>query len=144
MLYTVIKQNSYQDSINLMLLTNEVSTLNGVKKSQVMMGTDANKDIFRSADLYTDEVDKATPNDMVIVVDTDDQAVVDQVIEKADQFLTDLSVKKESDSVTNVSNWKEALAALPNANMALFSIPGIYAADEIEHALDEGLHVFFF
>ncbi|HJB22812.1 MAG TPA: acyl-CoA synthetase FdrA [Candidatus Jeotgalibaca pullicola] len=144
MLYTVIKQNSYQDSINLMLLTNEVSTLNGVKKSQVMMGTDANKDIFRSADLYTDEVDKATPNDMVIVVDTDDQAVVDQVIEKADQFLTDLSVKKESDSVTNVSNWKEALAALPNANMALFSIPGIYAADEIEHALDEGLHVFSF
>lgn len=144
MLYTVIKQNSYQDSINLMILTNEVSTLNGVKKSQVMMGTDANKDIFRSADLYTDEVDKATPNDMVIVVDTDNQAVVDQVIEKADQFLTDLSVKKESDSVTNVSNWKEALAALPNANMALFSIPGIYAADEIEHALDEGLHVFSF
>lgn len=46
MLKTVIKQNSYQDSINLMLLTNQINTLEGVAQSQIMMGTDANKDIF--------------------------------------------------------------------------------------------------
>ena len=43
-------QNNYQDSINLMLLTNEVNALEGVNKSAVMMGTDANKDIFRNSD----------------------------------------------------------------------------------------------
>lgn len=144
MLYTVIKENSYQDSINLMLLTNAVSTIEGVKKSQVMMGTDANKDIFRSANLYTDEVGKATPNDMVIVVDTEDQAIVDQVIDAADKFLSDLSVKKDTDNIKNVRNWEEAVDALPDANMALVSIPGIYAADEIEKALDRNLHVFSF
>ena len=94
MLYTVVKANSYQDSINLMLLTNEVNTLEGVKQSQVMMGTDANKDIFRSANLFTDEVETATPNDMVIVVDTEDEHVVEKVVSIADQFLSDLSVKK--------------------------------------------------
>ncbi|MDE1547652.1 DUF1116 domain-containing protein [Jeotgalibaca caeni] len=144
MLYTVIKQNSYQDSINLMLLTNEVSTLDGVKQSQIMMGTDANKDIFRTAGLYTDEVGAATPNDMVIVVETDDESVVDQVVKKSEQFLSDLSVKKDSGQVKNVRNWNDALEQLPDANMALFSIPGIYAADEIEKALDKGLHVFSF
>lgn len=144
MLYTVIRQNSYQDSINLMLLTNEVSTLEGVKQSQVMMGTDANKDLFRSANLFTDEVGAATPNDMVIVVETDDEAVVDKVVERADVFLSDLSVKKDSNAMTSVKNWDDAMEQLPDANLALISIPGIYAADEIERSLDRGLHVFSF
>ena len=40
MLYSHIK-NSYQDSINLMLLTNEVNEVEGVKRGQVMMATDS-------------------------------------------------------------------------------------------------------
>lgn len=30
MLFTVVKKNTYQDSINLMLLTNRINTLEGV------------------------------------------------------------------------------------------------------------------
>ena len=48
MLYTIVKQNSYQDSVNLMLLTNKISTMEGINKVQIMMGTPANKDIFKS------------------------------------------------------------------------------------------------
>ena len=144
MLYTVVKQNSYQDSINLMLLTNEVSALDGVVQSQIMMGTDANKDLFKAANLYTDEVEKATPNDMVIVVETEDDTIMERVTEKAEGFLSDLSVKRDSDNIKNVKNWDDALEQLPDANMALLSIPGIYAADEIEKALNRGLHVFSF
>ena len=51
MLFTVVKKNTYQDSINLMLLTNRINTLEGVKQSQIMMATDANKDIYRNAGL---------------------------------------------------------------------------------------------
>lgn len=144
MLYTVIKPNSYQDSINLMLLTNEVSTIEGVIQGQVMMGTDANKDIFKTANLYTDEVEAATANDMVIVVETDDESVVEKVLERSEKFLTDLSVKKQASGTKNVKNWDGAMEVLPDANLALFSIPGIYAAPEIEKALDRGLHVFSF
>ena len=39
MLFTVVKKNTYQDSINLMLLTNRINTLEGVKQSQIMMPT---------------------------------------------------------------------------------------------------------
>lgn len=47
MLNTVILKNNYQDSINLMLLTNTINDLDGVTMSQIMMGTDANKDYFK-------------------------------------------------------------------------------------------------
>lgn len=46
MLFTTIQKNNYQDSINLMLLTNSVNELEGVNKAQVMMATEANKDIM--------------------------------------------------------------------------------------------------
>lgn len=143
-LFTVIKKNSYQDSINLMLLTNEVNALVGVNKSQIMMGTDANKDIFRNAGLLTDEASAADPSDMVVVVDADDKATVGKVLSVATRFLDDLSVKKVAASVQEVTTWEEAIALVPDANMALFSTPGEYTAPEIERALNMGLHVFSF
>lgn len=143
MLYTVIK-DSYQDSINLMLLTNEVNQIEGVNNGQVMMATDANKDMFKTAGLYTPELDKASPNEMAIVVDADSADVVDQVLAKVDDFLADLAKGAESSGTVSVENWDDALAEKPDANLALVSIPGEYAASEIEKALNHDLHVFSF
>ena len=144
MLYTVIKKNSYQDSINLMLLTNSINTLEGVKKSSIMMGTEANKDIFRNSGLLTPEAEAAAPSDMIIVVETDDENVIKIVLEESDKFLNDLAVKKTKNATESVTSLEAALEEMPDANLALFSIPGEYAADEIEKALDKGLHVFSF
>ena len=144
MLYTVVKTNTYQDSINLMLLTNQINTLDGVNRSSIMMGTDANKDIFRNSGLLTCEAQAANPSDMVIVVDADDAAIVDAVLSEAEHFLSDLSVKKQAVGLKEASSWEEAAELLPDANMALFSTPGEYTAPEIERALDMGLHVFSF
>lgn len=144
MLYTVIKKNSYQDSINLMLLTNSINTLNGVKKCSIMMGTAANKDIFKNSGLLTKEAEATAPSDMIIVVDTDDEKVVNKVLEESDKFLNDLAVKKTKTSIESVNSLEAALEEMPDANLALFSIPGEYAADEIEKALDKGLNVFSF
>lgn len=144
MLFSVIRKNTYQDSINLMLLTNRINTLPGVNQSQIMMGTEANKDIYRNAGLLTEDVQAAAPNDMCIVVDADDEKMVEQVLEEVKTFLNDMSVKKEKQAVTSATDWDQALALLPDANMALFSTPGEYTAPEIETALDKGLHVFSF
>jgi len=147
MLYTIIKENSYQDSINLMLLTNKISSFEGVAKSSIMMGTDANKDIMRNSGLLTPEAEKAKGSDMVIVIDTDQEAIVQDVMKEIEAFLSDLSVKNKDDGASQINqakNWQEALEKLPDANLALISIPGIYAADEIEKALDNNLNVFCF
>jgi succinyl-CoA synthetase alpha subunit len=144
MLYTVIKKNSYQDSINLMLLTNSINTLSGITKCSIMMGTDANKNILRNSGLSTEEVEGAAPSDMVIVIDASDEKIVDLVLSETDKFLSDLAVKKKKNSVESVNSLEAALEEMPDANLALFSIPGEYAADEIEKALDKGLNVFSF
>ena len=129
MLKTVIKPNSYQDSINLMLLTNKINTLDDVIQSQIMMGTDANKDIYNAAGLLTPEAAAASPSDMVIVVETDDDAIMDTVLAETEAFLADLSTKKEAaGGPAEAISWEEAVALLPDANMALFYIPGEYAA----------------
>ncbi len=127
-----------------MLLTNSVNSIEGVNKSSIMMGTDANKDIFKNSGLLTPEAEAAKGNDMVIVVDTDDEAVIEQVLAEVDRFLNDLSVKKDSEGMAAVKNWESAMEAMPDANLALVSIPGEYAADEIEKALDHNLNVFSF
>lgn len=144
MLSTVIKRNSYQDSINLMLLTNALNALPGVTKSQIMMGTDANKDILEGAGLLTDEAAAASPSDMVIVVDSEREETVGEVLAETERFLSDLSVRGDASQLAEVESWDEALGAMPDANLALFSTPGEYTAPEIGHALDLGLNVFSF
>ena len=145
MLKTVVKKGSYQDSVVLMLLTNELSSLDGVNKIQVMMATPANKDIFKESGLTTDELMDATANDMVVVADVNDEAVLDAVMDKVEEFLKKQSTaaegKKGSESV---KSWDAALKKMSNANLAVISIPGAYAALEADRALDEGLNVFMF
>ena len=80
MLHTVILKNNYQDSINLMLLTNKINALDGVTMSQIMMGTDANKDILNNTNLLTDEANSASANDMMIVVDSEKENIMEEVM----------------------------------------------------------------
>ncbi len=78
MIYVRIKNNSYYDSITLTLLTNAVHTTKGVNNAQVMMGTVPNKELFKDVGLYNEEVQNAGPNDMVIVIDSEDESVMDK------------------------------------------------------------------
>ncbi|QUM67065.1 acyl-CoA synthetase FdrA [Staphylococcus delphini] len=144
MLYTIIKENTYQDSIVLMLLSNKLNSIDGVKKVSVMMGTPANKDIFRASGLGSDELDQANPNDIVVVIDTEDEAKVTEVDEMVEATLKGENSVDATSNEQEAHNWKRALELANNANMALISIPGQYAAMEAENALNEGLHVFMF
>ncbi|MEJ7542086.1 acyl-CoA synthetase FdrA [Staphylococcus intermedius] len=144
MLYTIIKENTYQDSIVLMLLSNKLNSIDGVKKVSVMMGTPANKDIFRASGLGSDELDQANPNDIVVVIDTEDEAKVNEVDEMVEATLKGENNVDASSNEQEVHNWKRAMELAKQPNMALISIPGQYAAMEAENALNEGLHVFMF
>ncbi|WP_059173888.1 acyl-CoA synthetase FdrA [Bacillus sp. FJAT-27445] len=144
MLYTIIKENSYQDSVNLMLLTNKISTMDGINKVQIMMGTPANKDIFKSSGLYTEELEKAAANDMCLVIDTDLEEKIQEVLDEVDNYLNNQAISSSKEEFESVRTWDKALKALPSANIALISTPGQYAAEEAEKALDNDLHVLIF
>lgn len=146
MLHTIIQKNSYQDSIVLMLLTNRLNTLAGVTKASVMMGTPANKDIFKTGGLYTSELEEASSNDMAIVLQIDgkDEQLIQDVLNTIDEFLAEQSKGGNDKGTETVKTWDKALELGEDAHVAIFSIPGTHAALEIEHALNEGKHVFCF
>lgn len=144
MLFTVIKKNLFQDSVSLMLLTNHLSSIDGVNQIQVMMGTPANKDIFKGSGLYTDELEEANPSDLCIVVDTDDEGIIDSIVEETDNYLTNQSTESQQSSISVVRTWEMAGNKLPSADLALISVAGEHAAAEANKALDRGLNVFMF
>lgn len=145
MLKSIVKKGSYHDSVVLMLLTNKISTISGVKKVSIMMATPANKDIYKQSGLATEELMSATANDMVMVADVDDDSILDTIEKETEEFFkqqsTDSAKKSGRESV---KSWDKAVAALPDANLAVISVPGMYAAMEADRALDENMNVFMF
>lgn len=145
MLKTIVKKGSYHDSVVLMLLTNQISTIEGVKKVSIMMATPANKDIYKQSGLDTEELMEATANDMVVVADVDDDSILDTIMEEVEEFFKKQSTANaDKKGAESVKSWDKALEKMPDANLAVISIPGAYAALEADRALDEGLNVFMF
>lgn len=144
MLFSVIKAGVFQDSVSLMLLTKKVSALPGVDRLSVMMGTPANKEIFLNTGLSTPEVVAAKPSDLCVVVDAASADIVDDVMKGIETFLADQSVKRKGADYAQTKTLDGALAQLPDADIALISVAGRYAARLAGQALDRGLNVFLF
>ncbi|MFV0239804.1 MAG: acyl-CoA synthetase FdrA, partial [Lacrimispora sphenoides] len=145
MIKTIIRKGSYQDSVVLMLLTNKISSMPGIHKVSIMMATPANKDLFKASGLETPELLEAQSNDMAIVVDVESEEIIGQVLKEAEEFLNNQSKSSSGNEEKHiVSSWEQAIKRMPDANLAVLSIPGMYAAAEADRALDENLNVFIF
>jgi FdrA protein len=143
MLQTIIMKNSYQDSVVLMLLTSKLNQLPEVERVSIMMGTPSNIDIFKASGFDTPELAEATSNDMVVMLEVASEDDKDKVLKMIDEELS--STNDGGGAVEEkINSWEKAIKKAPDANVALISIPGEYAALEIEKAIDNGLHAFVF
>ena len=143
MLQTIIMKNSYQDSVVLMLLTSKLNQLPEVERVSIMMGTPSNIDIFKASGFDTPELSEATSNDMVVMLEVVSEDDKDKVLKMIDEELS--STNDGGGAVEEkINSWEKAMKKAPDANVALISIPGEYAALEIEKAIDNGLHAFVF
>ena len=134
-----VEKGRYLDSVALMRVSRRLSALPGVEAAAAMIGTPANKDLMRDAGLLASEGESAGPNDLVIALrGADPQAALDAALE----FLSERPA--ETSAVTHVRSLKGALRALPDANLALISVPGALAAHEARAALERGLNVLVF
>jgi succinyl-CoA synthetase alpha subunit len=143
-LQTSIKRNAYYDSVTLMLLTRELQKLEGVEDLLVGMGTDLNLGLAKGLGLATDELDSLTVNDLFIAAKIDDSLVSMQVIKDAFNSYLNKGAESESAEDYQPPSLQAAIQAVPGANMVLISVPGQYAAAEVEDALEAGLHVMLF
>ena len=135
MLKTIIRKNNYQDSVNLMMLTGKINELDGVNKSQIMMGTESNKNILENGGLLTDDAKEASANDMVVVMDVRDEGITEKIMEEIEKFFGARQIKDRKQEAEAL-NLDEAVEKMSGANLAIFSIPGEYAAEEMKKALN--------
>jgi succinyl-CoA synthetase alpha subunit len=138
-----IRSNTYFDSVTLMMISSKLSVLDGVENAAVMMGSDYNKQLMADSGLLLPEYMDATPNDMIIgVIAATEEAAV--AVQKA---VEDALEEKNSQSTTGEIRSKTidgACKRLQGANFAVISLPGRYAAREVEKALDQEMNVLLF
>jgi FdrA protein len=140
---TLIKPSAYYDSVSLMLVARELSKLGGVRDAAVVMATEANKSILAEAGLLTPEARSTTPNDLLIAVIAESDALAEAALQKAESLLKKKTVTAESGEF-RPKTLRSALASHPDANVAVISVAGRYATEEAWDALQRGLHVLLF
>jgi succinyl-CoA synthetase alpha subunit len=137
----VIRKNQYYDSLFLMGINNRLSDYAGVLQTAVLMGTEVNKERLAQIGIQNPLIKNAQPNDLIVAVIAESQDNVDDVLGDLDQVFQKMGGEAPSKTWRS---FEEGLAKKPNANLAVISIPGMYAAREARKALQAGLNVFLF
>ncbi|MDN5345257.1 MAG: hypothetical protein PWQ18_1371 [Clostridia bacterium] len=145
---TIVKPNTYFDSVTLMRVSGQVAGMVEVQDVLVGMGTELNKESLARVGLLTGEAREALPNDLLIGVRVTDAGVLDKVLQKIDELLGSqrrgAAGGREEGGREKPRSIAGACRLNPGYNLALISVPGIYAAREAREALRQGMHVFLF
>ena len=144
-----IKRNTYFDSITLMKIARTLTAKEGVEDAAAIMGTEANLQLLVEAGLMLPEElkGKAGPADVLLVVRASDEEGAEAALQAAEEQLgqrVHAHAASERSEERQPSSLEEAVRLHADAQVAVISVPGPYAALEAEQALRAGLHVFLF
>ena len=137
-----IRPGAYFDSVLLMLLQRGLSELPGVEDAGVVMATPANLALLDESNLLTKDGEAGKPDDLLIVVRAKDEKSATEALAEFDSL-----IKKRKSNVASDFYPKSLVMAnkqLPEANWVLISVPGRYAAEVADQALDIGKNVFLY
>ena len=137
----VIRKNQYYDSVFLMSVNRRMSEVKGVQQTAVLMGSPTNKQLLLEIGIQDGQIETALPNDLIVAVIAESPAIVENVLGRLDEWLEAIQENTPSLSVRTL---EDGLSQKPNANLAVISVPGEYAARETKKALEAGLNVFLF
>src|SRR5712692_8693018 len=143
---SAVRRNAYADSVTLLQISAELASLAGVRDAALVMASDLNRQLRGDSGLLGGDAPTAGPNDLVIAVRAADDSVAAAALQQADALLTNRRRGGSSGepSSSPPRSLRSAHRAGPEANLALVSVPGPYAAGEARQALADGLHVFLF
>ncbi|MFX0013136.1 MAG: acyl-CoA synthetase FdrA [Promethearchaeota archaeon] len=140
---THLIRQEYRDSVQLMRAASTANKLEGVEIASVLMGTPKNKSLLEEVNLLTSEALNAGPNDIIISVQAETETSGTIAIQYIIDFLSQ-EVMSPTNGVTTYRSIRGALSGLVNANLAVISVPGEFAAREARLALEQNLNVFLF
>ena len=139
-----VRRATYFDSIVLMRISRQVAALPGVEEAGLIIGTPANKDILREAGILGEDGNKAEPGDLILALRAKDRPAGEAALVEAKRLLDQPSTSGAPSSDNSPRTVRSAIQQMPNANLALISVPGHFAPAEARKALALGLNVMIF
>jgi succinyl-CoA synthetase alpha subunit len=140
---TVLKKNTYFDSVSLMSISTKANELDDVEQASIGMGTEMNKEVLRSLGLFSPQLDEASGGDLMIVLQTAHGADPDKALVAVEELFT----RKRTSGGERQSTYRTIDAAIEyiqDANVAVIAVNGAFAVHEARKAVDAGLHVMLF
>ncbi|MBI3998561.1 MAG: acyl-CoA synthetase FdrA [Armatimonadetes bacterium] len=126
-----------------MLAQREAREQPGVEEVGLVMTTDANKALLRSSGLDFPELAGAGPDDLAVVARAATADAAQAAVALAQEALTRRRVST-TPGAYRPKTIASALRMLPEATLAVISVPGRFARPVVREALDAGLHVLLF
>ena len=148
-IFTRVKKRFYQDSLKLMRVSAEIKELPGVQQAFAFMATENNKKSRIQELSMNDEVRAAGADDLVLIVEC--ETTEGDNIAHGNRMLDEFENRIASTSSQNTNETSEARHTTleqgkthVNANLAVISVPGPYAAVQAMTALSQGMNVMLF
>ena len=139
-----VRKGFYLDSVALMRMSRTIGNLHQVEEATLMMGTPANREILANAGLLAAAAAAAGGGDLIIAVRAENAEAAQAAAAAASDQL-DARVRRGKDGeIRHPETLRAALSVLPDANVALISVPGAFAAAEARKAIRCGLHAMIF
>jgi FdrA protein len=136
---------TYRDSLLLLTATRAMETGDRVSWASAAMATPANVTDLASRGFPAGDLAGADANALVLAVRADDDQAAGEALERGREALfTAAGPAREEAGRPGPRTCCEAAARLPQANVAVVSVPGPYAAIAAHSALSAGLHVLLF
>jgi FdrA protein len=139
-----VRRSFYLDSVALMRLARELAGQAGVDEAALMIGSASNKQVLADAGLLADEGRSAGADDLVIALRAAGEETGRNALAYAEGLLERPQTGADEAGTWRPKTLASAAEALGDANLALISVPGEFAADEARKALKAGLHVMLF
>lgn len=141
-----MRRNAYFDSVTLLQVTSTVAALPGVLDAALVMATELNCEVLRDSGLLVADAGEVGPNDLVIAVRAGGDSEAEAAVQTAEALLAERRTQTATRDASEPAprTMRSALRKQPEANLAVISVPGPYAAAEARQALAAGLHVFLF
>ena len=136
-----VRAGSYHDSVVLMQLQRALAALPGVLDAGVVMATPANRAVLAAGGITADVA--AGPDDLLVAVKAESEDAAAEALSRVDALLR-VRQTAETGEGFRPRSLASALKQLPEARWVLISVPGRYAANVAEDALDHGRNVFLY
>jgi len=142
MIKNIIRRNEYRDSVFLMSISEKIQKVEGIRNVVIVAATDNNKTFLRDLGLLALESQETIPNDIIVAIEAEDMKVIGVALDDISNLMSQKLGRERKEIM--YPSFDTALSVLPDANLALISIPGEFAAIEARKAIMKGLHVFIF